>query len=75
MKELGLKSIIVKKYNHNGNKKVDDTNKKNLLEQNFKAERPSEKYERISLENEVIHSYVKKGIHTKMQVWKASMPY
>lgn len=44
MKVLGLKSIIVKKYNHNGNKKVDDTNKKNLLEQNFKAEKPSEKW-------------------------------
>ena len=44
MKVLGLKSIIVKKYNHNGNKKVYDTNKKNLLEQNFKAEKPSEKW-------------------------------
>ena len=44
MKVLGLKSIIVKKYNHNGNKKVDDTNKKNLLEQNFKAIKPSEKW-------------------------------
>ena len=44
MKLLGLKSIIVKKYNHKGNKKVDDTNKKNLLEQNFKAEKPSEKW-------------------------------
>ena len=44
MKVLGLKSIIVKKYNHNRNKKVDDTNKKNLLEQNFKAEKPSEKW-------------------------------
>ena len=41
MKVLGLKSIIVKKYNHNGNKKVDDTNKKNLF---FKAEKPSEKW-------------------------------
>ena len=44
MKQLGLKSITVKKYNHNRNKKVDDTNKKNLLEQNFKAEKPSEKW-------------------------------
>ena len=44
MKLLGLKSIIVKKYNHKGNKKVDDTNKKNLLEQNFKAEKPIEKW-------------------------------
>ena len=33
MKILELKSIIVKKYNHNGNKKVDDINKKNLLKQ------------------------------------------
>ena len=44
MKKLGLRSIIVKKYNHNGNKKVDDTNKENLLAQNFKAEKPSEKW-------------------------------
>ena len=44
MKALGIKSIIVKKYNHNGNKKVDDTNKENLLDQNFKAEKPGEKW-------------------------------
>lgn len=44
MKALGLRSIIVKKFNHSGNKKVDDKNKENLLEQNFKAERPSEKW-------------------------------
>lgn len=44
MKTLGLRSIIVKKFNHSGNKKVDDKNKENLLEQNFKAERPSEKW-------------------------------
>ena len=44
MKVLGIKSIIIRKYNHKGNKKVDDTNKKNLLEQNFKAEKPSEKW-------------------------------
>ena len=149
MKLLGLKSIIVKKYNHKGNKKVDDTNKKNLLEQNFKAEKPIEKwvgdityiytketgwtylaivmdlfdlriigwsygvnmttelvisafkkakiqrgikkgmifhsdlgsqytskeYEKILIENEVIHSYSKKDIRMIMQVWKASMPY
>lgn len=35
MKSLGLRSIIVKKFNHSGNKKVDDKNKENLLEQNF----------------------------------------
>ena len=44
MKALGIKSIIVKKFNHNGNKKVDDTNKENLLAQNFKAENPGEKW-------------------------------
>ena len=43
MKVLGLRSITVKKFNHNGNKKVDDKNKKNLLEQNFKAKKPSER--------------------------------
>lgn len=44
MKVLGLRSIIVKKINHSGNKKVDDKNKKNLLDQNFNAEKPSEKW-------------------------------
>ena len=44
MKVLGIRSIIVKKYNHNGNKKVDDTNKENLLAQDFKAEKPSIKW-------------------------------
>ena len=44
MKALGIKSIIVKKFNHNGNKKVDDTNKENLLAQNFKSEKPGEKW-------------------------------
>ncbi len=44
MKKLGLRSIIVKRCNHNGNKKVDDKNKENLLKQNFKAEKPSEKW-------------------------------
>ena len=44
MKYLRIKSIIVKKYNHNGNKKVDDTNKENLLAQDFKAEKPGEKW-------------------------------
>ena len=48
MKKMGLKSIIVKKYRPSGSKgkvycwefkgKVDDTNKPNLLAQNFKAE-------------------------------------
>lgn len=44
MKALGLRSIIVKKFNHSGNKKVDDKNKKNLLDQNFNAEKPSKKW-------------------------------
>ena len=44
MKELGIKSIIVKKFNHNGNKKVDDTNKENLLAQDFKALKPGIKW-------------------------------
>lgn len=44
MKVLGLRSIIVKKFNHSGNKKVDDKNKKNLLDQNFSAKKPSEKW-------------------------------
>lgn len=44
MKELGLRSIIVKKYNHNCSKKVDDKNKKNLLAQNFIAIKSSEEW-------------------------------
>ncbi len=44
MKVLKLRSITVKKFNHNGNKKVNDENKENLLDQNFKAEKPSEKW-------------------------------
>ena len=44
MKALGIKSIIVKKFNHNGNKKVDDTNKENLLAQDFKAEKQGQKW-------------------------------
>ena len=45
MKFLGLRSIIVKKYNHSGSSKTDDTKEyPNLLEQNFYAEKPSEKW-------------------------------
>ena len=44
MKALGIKSIIVKKFNHNGNKKIDDTNKENLLAQDFKALKPGMKW-------------------------------
>ena len=45
MKFLELRSIVVKKYNHAGSSKAD--NKKeypNLLEQNFFAEKPSQKW-------------------------------
>ena len=41
---MGLKSIIVKKYRPSGSKgKVDDTNKPNLLAQNFNVEGLREK--------------------------------
>lgn len=44
MKKLGIRSIVMKKYNYAGNKKVDDTNKPNLLTQDFKATKPKEKW-------------------------------
>ena len=45
MKFLGLRSITVKKFNHAGNKKIDDKKEyQNLLEQDFFAENPSEKW-------------------------------
>ena len=45
MKFLGLRSITVKKYNHSGNSKTDDTKEyPNLLEQDFFAEKPSQKW-------------------------------
>ena len=45
MKVLGLRSIIVKKYNHAGNSKTDNTKEyPNLLEQDFFAEKPSNKW-------------------------------
>ena len=45
MKVLGLKSIVVKKYNHVGSSKTDDTKDyPNLLEQDFFANRPSKKW-------------------------------
>ena len=44
MKILGIRSVIVKKYKTGPSKsKVDDTNKPNLLNQEFKAERLREK--------------------------------
>ena len=45
MRELGLRSIVVKKYNHSGNSNNDNTKDyPNLLEQNFFAEKPSMKW-------------------------------
>lgn len=45
MKFLGLRSITIKKFNHSGKSKTDDTKEyPNLLEQNFFAERPSQKW-------------------------------
>lgn len=44
MKFLGLKCITIKKFNYNGNKKVDHTNRSNLLNQEFKVDKPSEKW-------------------------------
>ncbi len=44
MKKMGMRSITVKKYKPSGSKgKVDDKDKSNLLEQNFKAEGLREK--------------------------------
>ena len=43
MKELVLRSIVVKKFNHSWKLKIDDTKEyPNLLEQNFYAEKPSQ---------------------------------
>ena len=45
MKFLGLRSIIIKKYNHDGNSKTDNTKEyQNLLEQDFFADIPSQKW-------------------------------
>lgn len=45
MKFLGLRSIIIKKYNHAGNSKTDNTKEyPNLLEQDFFASIPSQKW-------------------------------
>ncbi len=45
MKLLGLRSITVKKFNHSGKSKIDETKEyHNLLEQNFYAEKPSQKW-------------------------------
>ena len=45
MKILGLRSIIVKKFNHAGNSNIDNTKEyPNLLDQNFYTENPGEKW-------------------------------
>ena len=45
MKFLDLRSITVKKFNHSGSSKADDTKEyPNLLEQNFFADKPSMKW-------------------------------
>ena len=45
MKIMGLRSITIKKYNHAGKSKCDETKQyPNLLEQNFYAEKPSQKW-------------------------------
>lgn len=45
MKILGLRSIVVKKYNHAGSSKADNNKEyTNLLEQDFFAEKPSQKW-------------------------------
>ena len=45
MKILGLRSIVVKKYNHAGSSKTDSTKEyPNLLEQNFFTDKPSQKW-------------------------------
>ena len=45
MKIIGLRSITIKKYNHAGSSKTDETKDyKNLLKQEFFADRPSQKW-------------------------------
>ena len=45
MKILGLRSITVKKYNHAGTSKTDNTKEyPNILEQNFTADMPGQKW-------------------------------
>ena len=50
MRILGLRSIVIKKYNHAGKSNTDDTKEyPNLLEQDFFAEKPSQKWGRYYL--------------------------
>ena len=67
MKKMGLKSIIVKKYRPSGSKgKVDETNKPNLLVQNFKAERLREK-----LVSDITYIYTKEKWWTYLAIQNA----
>ena len=64
MKKMGLKSIIVKKYRPSGSKgKVDDTNRPNLLAQNFKAEGLREK-----LVSDITYIYTKEKRWTYLAI-------
>lgn len=61
---MGPKSIIVKKYRPSGSKgKVDDTNKPNLLVQNFKAEGLREK-----LVSDITYIYTKEKSWTYLAI-------
>lgn len=45
MKKLNLRSITVKKYNHSSSTKINNTKDyPNLIEQNFKVQKPGEKW-------------------------------
>ncbi len=45
MKKIGIRSITIKKYNHSGKSMTDETKEyPNLLEQDFFAEKPSQKW-------------------------------
>ena len=55
MKFLGLRSIIIKKFNHAGKSNTDNTKEyPNLLEQDFFAEKPSKKWV-----GDITYSYTK----------------
>lgn len=64
MKKMGLKSITVKKWKPSGSKgKVDDTDKPNLLQQNFKAKSLREK-----LVSDITYIYTKEKGWTYLAV-------
>ena len=58
MKILGLRSITVKKYNHAGASKTDNTKEyPNILEQNFNADVPGQKWV-----GDITYIYTKKWV-------------